>query len=218
MRWPMSHPRASAFICLHLPASALDAFLLSLPRAAPCGKVARPPPASQNQLHREMPAEMAGLTHPEVHARRRHPMPSGTASPAPARFRRAPYRARQEAHAPIRRGTTMAGSNCPTRHKRLRAGWPSDDRPMAWRQEPMQHNGPARLAAGRADAIRGDTTPCPAVRPDWCRRSRALRTRCAANTPCPAGRLPGRRCPPSHPERDETMMRPARNRPGRQFS
>jgi len=64
MRWPMSHPRASAFICLHLPASALDAFLLSLPRAAPCGKVARPPPASQNQLHREMPAEMAGLTHP----------------------------------------------------------------------------------------------------------------------------------------------------------
>jgi hypothetical protein len=181
----------SACIGVHLPASALDACLLAPPRAAPICKVARSLPPNRTPLHPVTKAETAGPTRPEV-LRRQHPMSSGTASAVSPSCRRAPCRVRPKAHAPIRRGTTMAGRNCRMRDKRLRPGWPGVDRPMAWRQEPMHQNGPARWAADRGDAIRGDTTPCPAVRSDSCRLSRAHRTRCAAKTPytrssCPTG-------------------------------
>ncbi len=76
----------SACIGVHLRASALNPCLLTPPRAAPSGEVARARPASQNQLHRETQAETAGLTHPEALARRRHPMPSVTASPVSSKL------------------------------------------------------------------------------------------------------------------------------------
>jgi hypothetical protein len=157
-------------------------------------------------------AETAGPTRPAV-VRRQHPMSSGTASPASPSCWRAPCHVRPKAHAPIRRGTTMAGRSRRTRHQRLSAGSPGVDQPVERRQEPMHQNGPARRAAGRADAIRGDNTRSPAVRSVCCRLSQTAGCNVEQRPHAPIRRRCARRagsCGEEHPIHREARRATAR--------
>jgi hypothetical protein len=169
------------------------------------------------------------------------------------------------------------GEQQPSHRAPARGGrWSNVRRPIAWRQEPMHQNGPARWVMeqatgwittagaaaqqrkagkqenGTADARRCTRMgwspacafrakpsrpslvrkavalapdpirvhPCASVVPYFllpCRvphpAPRALGSRCSARPHAPA-RLPGRRCPPSHPACNETMASLTRDRSG----
>ncbi len=280
----LAHVR-SACIGVHLAASALDACLLACAAARRTGPqgcpVAAPQPAPIAPCDAGRDGGSDRLRRFSAATPRVQRSGLAGASKLPASAMRSA--AKSPCTNSARRGD--GGTELPHKAQALGARWSNAGRPVAWRQEPMHQNGPARWAAeqpagrittaggaaqkrqagkqenGTADARRctqmGWGPACSfGAKPNrqclvskavalvripsvcirvhlWfhiscclaaCRNfllpchvphpaPRALGSRCSARPHAPA-RLPGRRCPPSHPACNETMASLTRDRSG----
>ena len=136
----------SACIGVHLPASALDSFLLAPSHAAPACKVARSLPLQPEPIAPRDAGRDGGSDPPRrSSAATPHVQRSGLAgaSKLPASAMRTA--ARSPCTNSVRHND--GGKRPPHKAPALGAGWSNAGRPVAWRQEPMHQNRTARWAA-----------------------------------------------------------------------
>jgi hypothetical protein len=206
----------SACIGVHLPASALDACLLAPPRAAPICKVARSLSPNQNSLAPcdegrdggSDPPRGSSAATPHV---QRYGLGGVSKLPASAMPCAAKSPCTNSArHDDGGKELPHEGQAAPPRLARRRSAYG-----MAARAHAPERAGAVGSRPGRCDPWRYHPMSSGAVGqlPPQPSPQDAMRSK----DPIHQEQLPDRRRPPSHPKRDETMVRLARERSGRQF-